>query len=117
MWNVIGEEGDTVALPLRIYMFDDNMTQVDAAVLCVMYYTGTFAELALHPPDTLSFRFFGGIVWRMVLLSEQEFAFPFLSDPSGVSRAFKFFRHFRVEDKPLRAKSHDNSSLPGKRSA
>lgn len=85
---------------LRIYMFDANMTLIDAAVLGAMYSTGTFADLTLQPPNTLAFRFFGGIVWRMVLLAEQEFALPIFSDPSGVSRKFKFFRHFRIEGKP-----------------
>lgn len=85
---------------LRIYLFDANMTLVDAAVLGGMYSTGTFAELSLRPPDTLTFRFIGGITWRMVLLSEREFILPFLSDPRGVSRKFKFFRHFRIEGKP-----------------
>lgn len=86
---------------LRIYMFDVDMTLVDAAALGAMYSTGTFAELGLQPPNILTFRFFGGIVWRMVLLAERELAVPFFSDPSGVSREFKFFRHFRIEGKPM----------------
>lgn len=85
---------------LRIYMFDANMTLVDAAVLGAMYSTGTFTELSLQPPNRLTFRFFGGTVWRMVLLAEREFCIPVLSDPSGVSRKFQFFRHFRIEGKP-----------------
>lgn len=85
---------------LRIYMFDADLTLVDAAVLGAMYSTGTFAELSLQPPDALTFRFFAGTVWRMVLLAKREFALPFLFDPSGVSRKFKFFRHFRIEGKP-----------------
>ena len=85
---------------LRIYMFDANMALIDAAVFGAMYSTGTFAELRLQPPDTLTFRFFGGIIWRLVLLNEREFALPFVSDPRGVSRKFKFFRQFRVEGKP-----------------
>ena len=85
---------------LRIYMFDANMTLVDAAMLGWRYSTGTFAELNLQPPNSLTFRFFGGTVWRMVFLDGQEFALPVLSDPSGVSRKFKFSRHFRIEGKP-----------------
>jgi hypothetical protein len=85
---------------LRIYMVDDKMTLVDAAVLGAMYSTGTFAELNLNPPDALTFRFFGGVAWRLTLLDEREFALPFVSDPSGVSRKLKFFRHFRIEGKP-----------------
>lgn len=90
---------------LRIYMFDAKMTLVDAAMLGAMYSTGTFAELSLQPPNALTFRFFGGIVWRVVLLDEQEFSIPILSDPSGVSRKFKFFRHFRIEGKPQPARA------------
>jgi hypothetical protein len=81
---------------LRIYMFDAKMALVDAAVLGAMYSTGTFTELSLQPPNALTFLFFGATVWRMVLLTEPELALPFLSDPSGVSRKFKFFRHFRI---------------------
>ena len=36
----------------------------------------------------------------MVLLAERELGLSFLSDPSGVSRKFQFFRHFRIEGKP-----------------
>ncbi|KQV85920.1 hypothetical protein ASD15_30335 [Massilia sp. Root351] len=85
---------------LRIYMFDADMTLVDAAVLGGMYATGTFAELNLQPPNTLTFRFIGGITWRMVLLGERELALPFFSDPRGVSRRCKFFRRFRIEGQP-----------------
>lgn len=85
---------------LRIYMFDASMTLVDAAVLGAMYSTGTFSALSLEPPDAMTFRFFRGVTWRMVLLPGREFAFPLLSDPSGSSRKFSFFRHFRLEDEP-----------------
>lgn len=85
---------------LRIYMFDAKMALVDAAVLGAMYSTGTFTKLSLQPPNTLTFRFFGGAVWRMVLLAKREFCIPALSDPSGVSRKFQFFSHFRIDGKP-----------------
>lgn len=85
---------------LRIYMFDANMALLDAATLGAMYSTGVFSDLAVLSPDTLAFRFFGGITWRLVLLNEREFALPFVSDPRGVWRKFKFFRRFRVEGKP-----------------
>jgi hypothetical protein len=95
---------------LRIYMFDAQMTLVDAAALGAMYSTGTFAELILQPPNVMTFRFFGGIVWRLVLLAEREFSIPILSDPSGVSRRFKFFRHFRIEGKPQPEGTRDIST-------
>lgn len=92
---------------LRIYMFDANLALLDAAVLGGMYSTGTFTDLHLQAPNTLTFRFFAGTVWRAVLLTEREFSIPFLSDPRGVSRTFKFFRHFRIEGEP------QPESLPG----
>lgn len=95
---------------LRIYMFNANMTLVDSAVLGWRYSTGAFAELNLQPPNSLTFRFFGGTVWRIVLLDEQEFALPFLSDPGGVSRKFKFFRHFRIEGQPQSAGAREISN-------
>jgi hypothetical protein len=61
---------------LRIYMFDANETLVDAAVLGAMYSTGRFSELRLQPPNALTFHFFGGMVWHMVLLTEREFCLP-----------------------------------------
>ena len=85
---------------LRIYMFDANMTMVDAATIGAMYSTGTFNELSLQPPNALTFRFFGYTIWRLVLLAQPEFSLPVISDPSGVSRRFKFFRLFRIEGKP-----------------
>lgn len=85
---------------LRIYMFDSNMRLVDSATLGAMYSTGTFVDLKPQPPNALTFRFFGGTIWRLVLLTKSEFAFPFFSDPSGVHRQFKFSRQFRVEGKP-----------------
>lgn len=95
---------------LRIYMFDADMTLLDTAVLGAMYSTGTFTELNLQPPNALTFRFFGGTFWRLVLLAKPEFSLPFISDPSGVSRGFKLFRHFRIEGKPQPETSADLSN-------
>jgi hypothetical protein len=96
---------------LRIYMYDANMTFVDAAVLGAMYCTGVFSDLKLQPPNALTFDFFGDTVWRMVLLAEREFALPFVSDPRGVWRKFKFFRHFRIEGKPQPERTRASSGL------
>ncbi|MBB3224149.1 hypothetical protein [Pseudoduganella umbonata] len=85
---------------LRIYMFSADMILADAAVLGAMYSTGSFSDLSLQPPNALTFRFFGGTVWRLVLFPEQKFAVPFVSDPRGVTRGFRFFRRFRIEGKP-----------------
>jgi hypothetical protein len=82
---------------LRIYMFDARMILVDAAALGVICNTGIFDELRLQPPDTIAFRFFADTTWRVVLISEPEFALPFFSDPRGIGRRFKFSRRFRVK--------------------
>lgn len=85
---------------LHIYMFSAGMALIDAAVLGAMYSTGTFAGLRMRQPNVLTFRFFGDTAWRLVLLAKREFALPFVSDPAGVTRQFKFSRHFRIEGEP-----------------
>lgn len=87
---------------LRIYMFDANLTLLDTAVLGAMYSTGTFTEQHLQPPNILTFRFFADTVWRIVLLAEREFSLPLFSDPRGVQRKLKFFRHFQIDATPQR---------------
>ena len=61
---------------LRIYMFGANMTLVDSAVLGSRYSNGTFAELNLLPSNSLTFRFFGGTVWRLILLDNRSLPCP-----------------------------------------
>lgn len=86
---------------LRIYLLDAQHRLLDTAVLGAAYSTGAFSDLRLLPPNSLSFSFIGGITWRLLLLSQREFAVPWLSDPRGVSRPWKFHRSFRLEGKPL----------------
>jgi hypothetical protein len=52
-------------------------------------------------PDTVRFRFFGGIVSILKLFPEKKFALPFISDPRGVHRPFKFHRRFKREESDL----------------
>jgi len=86
---------------LRIYLLDAQHRLLDTAVLGAAYSTGAFSDLRLLPPNSLSFSFIGDITWRLLLLSQREFAVPWLSDPRGVSRPWKFHRSFRLEGKPL----------------
>ncbi|GGY57284.1 hypothetical protein [Pseudoduganella albidiflava] len=86
---------------LRIYMLSADMVLVDAAELGVIYSTGVFADLRLQLPDAVTFHFFADTEWRLVLLEDPEFSFPFVSDPTGVSRKLKFSRHFRIEARPV----------------
>ncbi len=85
---------------LRIYLLDDQWRTVDCAVLGTMYSTGVFSDLELVPPNTLYFRFFGGITWTLELLNHNVMSLPF-SDPRGVSRPFSFRKRFRIYGEPL----------------
>jgi hypothetical protein len=57
--------------------------------------------LDLTQPDTVHFRFFGGMVWTVRLHAEKKFALPIMSNPKGVNRPFAFFRMFEIDSRPL----------------
>ena len=84
-----------------MYLLDQDLTVVDSARMGAMYSTGIFSDLDLTEPDTVRFQFFDGILWTLTLLSEAEFAIPIISEPTSVSRPFKFFRKMRLTAKPL----------------
>lgn len=86
---------------LRFYLLDSALTIVDSASMGAMYSTGALSELDLSAPDSIRFRFFGGIVWTLTLLQKEAFALPFLSEPRGVRRPFAFSRRFRISGKPM----------------
>lgn len=84
-----------------MYLLDQDLTVVDSARMGAMYSTGIFSALDLTEPDTVRFQFFDGVLWTLTLLSEEEFAIPIISEPTSVSRPFKFFRRIRLAGKPL----------------
>lgn len=86
---------------LRMYLLDQDLAVVDSARMGAMYSTGIFSALDLTEPDTVRFQFFDGVLWTLTLLSEKEFAIPIISEPTSVSRPFKFFRRIRLAGKPL----------------
>jgi hypothetical protein len=86
---------------LRMYLLDQDLAVVDSARMGAMYSTGIFSDLDLTEPDTVRFQFFEGVVWTLRLLSEEEFAIPVFSEPTGISRPFKFFRKIRLTAQPL----------------
>lgn len=85
---------------LRIYLLDAQWKIVDCATLGAIYSTGVFSDLELAPPNSLHFRFFGGITWTLELLDHDVMSLPF-SDPKGVSRSFGFRKRFRIHGHPL----------------
>ena len=86
---------------LHMVLFNQELVVVDSASLGAMYSTGIFSALDLTEPDTVRFQFFDGVLWTLTLLSEEEFAIPIISEPTSVSRPFKFFRRIRLAGKPL----------------
>lgn len=85
---------------LRIVLIDADLQPVDAAELGAAYSTGSFTDLVLLPPDTLSFRFIGGTTWTVRLLHQDQFRLPLVSEPRGVSRRLGFTRRFVVDGAP-----------------
>lgn len=81
---------------LSISLTDADLTILDSARLSGIYTTGTFADLVLHPPSRLTFRFFDECVWSLNLLKKPSMRLPFASDPAGVHRALGFQRRFIV---------------------
>jgi hypothetical protein len=86
---------------LNIYLLDKDLNVIDLARMYYMYATGIFSDLDLSEPDTVRFRFFEGMVWRLRLFTEKAFALPFFSDPTGVHKPLRFFRMFQLDDSPL----------------
>jgi len=85
---------------LRIFLLDARWKVVDCATLGAIYSTGVFSDLELAPPNSLHFRFFGGVTWTLELLDHDVMSLPF-SDPKGVSRPFGFRKRFRIHGHPL----------------
>jgi hypothetical protein len=85
---------------LGIYLLDENLNIIDSVCMAHMYSSGVFSDLDLTQDDTVRFRFFGGTIWTLTLFAEKRFALPFISDPIGVHRAFKFSRRFRLISTP-----------------
>lgn len=88
---------------LSIYLFGDDLKQLDAATLGGIYSTGSFHCAGFSGPDVVRFRFIDDREWSVVLLSVPELRLPFLSEPSGVHRRFGFSRHFRILNTPVHA--------------
>lgn len=85
---------------LRIVLLDERWQVLDEAELGAAYSTGSFSDLTLLPPDMLRFRFIGDTDWTVRLLNHQQFRLPWVSEPRGVSRRFRFGRRFVIDGKP-----------------
>jgi hypothetical protein len=104
--NIMHEE------TLRIYLFDAKLNIVDSAQLGWMYATGVFSLLALCPPNTVRFLFFGDTDWTLELFNEKVFVLPFFKDPRGISRPFRFHRRFQIAGNPKPGGSGRGPDVP-----
>jgi hypothetical protein len=85
---------------LNMSLFDQHLNLLDSAALGGMYTTGSFRLLDMIEPNIISFRFIGDTDWRIELFDAPFFAWPFLSDPQGVSRKWRWFRYFKIHGAP-----------------
>lgn len=85
---------------LHLHLLDERLALVDSATLSAMYSTGSFKFLAVEPPRSVRFRFFGGTDWTVELLDAPAMRLPLVSEPRGVHRRLGFTRHFKVHGQP-----------------
>ena len=85
---------------LHIHLLDSDLVLLDSATIGGMYSTGSFSLLESPEPDTLWFCFIGETEWSVQVLPKPSFRLPLISEPTGVSRALGFKRHFIVRGRP-----------------
>ncbi|VAW67657.1 hypothetical protein MNBD_GAMMA09-1484 [hydrothermal vent metagenome] len=81
---------------LHISLLDKELTILDQASLSWIYTTGTFKLIALDEPDTVTFRFFDELAWRIKCLPGKQFYIPFFTEPRGTHRKQHFHRYFKI---------------------
>lgn len=85
---------------LHVHLLDARLQLLDSARIGAAYTTGAFSALPSPLPDVLRFRFIGDTDWSVQVLPAPGFRVPLLSEPTGVSRALSFSRHFIVRGQP-----------------
>jgi hypothetical protein len=81
---------------LNIYYLDQDLTNLDQATLSWPYGTGLFNLLNTIQPNRIRFQFFEQEAWEIALFAKAQFFTPYLSEPRGVWRKFKFNRYFAI---------------------
>jgi hypothetical protein len=87
---------------LSITLLDSAGHTLDAARIGGPYSTGHFDHLRSVPPDTVHFRFSGGMDWTLHVLPAPRWRLPFSGDAPGVHRPLGFTRRFVVSAQPAR---------------
>ena len=85
---------------LHIHLLNESLDVIDSATIGSMYSTGSFRNCNIQEPNTLTFNFIGGTEWKIEILDNKEFLFPFISLPKGVSRKNMFYQYFKIYSNP-----------------
>ncbi len=85
---------------LRIHFMDSELHLKDSITLGSPYSTGSFRSLEVVEPNMVYFRFIDETQWKVELSSIKHFCVPYLSEPKGVHRKFKFNRYFKITGIP-----------------
>lgn len=85
---------------LHIHLLDESLDVIDSATIGSMYSTGSFRDYNIRDSNTLTFYFIGETEWKVEILENKEFLFPFISLPKGVSRKRAFSQYFKIYGNP-----------------
>ncbi len=81
---------------LNIHYLDQDLTILDRATLSWPYGTGSFTLINILQPNRIRFQFFTRDDWEITLYPKAKWLIPYLSEPRGVWRKFKFNHHFKI---------------------
>ncbi|WP_374568104.1 hypothetical protein [Ideonella sp.] len=85
---------------LSIHLVDRDGRLLDSARIGAMYSTGSFSSLTFREPNAAAFRFIGDADWVVRVFDQPRWQMPFVAEPRGVSRPWRWRRWFRVEGRP-----------------
>ncbi len=81
---------------LNIHYLDQDLSILDRASLSWPYGTGSFTLRNILQPNRVKFQFFTRDDWEITLYPKAQWLIPYLSEPRGVWRKFKFNHHFKI---------------------
>ncbi len=69
---------------LHIHLLDECLNRLDTITLGTPYATGHFRNLICEDSGKITFEFFGGCEWEVIVLTKKRLRLPFASGPRGV---------------------------------
>lgn len=86
---------------LDIHLLDAGLRPLDYARLGALYSTGHFCDLRLLEPNRISFQFIGEYLWEIEILPQAVFNIPYVMDPTGIARGWRFRKYLKISATPL----------------